>query len=206
MFWSKKQNDWPLRTETAFPTSLHSQSTEALTVHKSLERTLTAESQGTTSPGHTSHLPLFSPSTSNGLWIKQTKQRSAATNLFTWAEATSQVNSWHAHLLEQNNTTSHLPDFRNLSSASGEAETSETSEEDSTSSGKSDCPSMSCSLGSEAWGSSSEKEHSASRMGGDSLVENGVETKGLGPRCVSLSGLRCAGRPPSNPDLATEFT
>lgn len=61
-------------------------------------------------------------------------------------------------------------------------------------------------MGSVEWDPSSEKEHSASRMGGDSLVEDGVEIKGLGPRWVSLSGLHCAGRPPSNSDLATEFT
>lgn len=100
----------------------------------------------------------------------------------------------------------HLPDFRNPSSASGEAETSEASEEDRTTSGKSEDPPGAWLGGSVEWDPCSEKEHSASRTGGDSLVEDGVETKELGPLWVSLSGLHCAGTPPSNSDLATEFT
>lgn len=174
-----------------------------------LRRTTTVYGKPT-APGHWIPLHLPSLPSQNSKAVSEGRQEQTKQQPLTFSSCPKHhfpLNLCYFHLQKQHHTTCHLPDFRNPSSASGEAETSEASEEDrTTTSGKSEDPPGTWLGGSVEWDPSSEKEHSASRTGGDSLVEDGVETKELDPRWASLLGLPCAGTPPSKSDLATEFT
>lgn len=108
-----------------------------------LRRTTTVYGKPT-APGHWTPLHLPSLPSQNSKAVSEGRQEQTKQQPLTFSSCPKHhfpLNLCYFHLQKQHHTTCHLPDFRNPSSASGEAETSEASEEDrTTTSGKSEDP------------------------------------------------------------------
>lgn len=97
-----------------------------------------------TAPGHWTLLHLPSLSSQHSKSVSEGRQKQTQQQPLTFSccpKHKFSLNLCYFHFQKHHHTTCHLPDFRNPSSASGEAETSEASEEDrTTTSGKSEDP------------------------------------------------------------------